>query len=129
MGDGQTERINRTIINMLKTLNEIEKSRWKDHLPKLVFAYNSTINKSTGYSPFYLMFGRSSKLPIDSMLSVQNQDRSQKSYEKFVAEWTKNMQQAAEIATKNAEKSRAQNKLSYDQKIHGNDIEIGDRVF
>ena len=128
MGDGQTERINRTIINMLKTLNEIEKSRWKDHLPKLVFAYNSTINKSTGYSLFYLMFGRSSKLPIDSMLSVQNQDRSQKSYEKFVAEWTKNMQQAAEIATKNAEKSRAQNKLSYDQKIHGNDIEIGDRV-
>ena len=52
MGDGQTERMNPTIINMLKTQNEIEKSRWKDHLPKLVFAYSSTINKSTGYSPF-----------------------------------------------------------------------------
>ena len=128
MGDGQTERMNRTTINMLKTLNEIEKSRWKDHLPKLVFAYNSTINKSTGYSPFYLMFGRSSKLPIDSILSVQNQDTSQKSYEKFVAEWTKSMQRAVEIATKNTEKSRAQNKLSYDQKRHGNDIEVGDRV-
>ena len=78
MGDGQTERMNRTIINMLKTLNEIEKSRWKDHLPKLVFAYNSSINKSTGYSPFYLMFGRSSKLPIDSILSVQNQNTEPK---------------------------------------------------
>ena len=38
------------------------------------------------------------------------------------------MQQSVEIATKNAEKSRAQNKLSYDQKIHGSDIEVGDRV-
>ena len=61
MGDRQTERMNRTIINMLKILNETEKIRWKDHLPKLVFAYNSTVNKSPGYSPFFLMFGRSSK--------------------------------------------------------------------
>ena len=38
------------------------------------------------------------------------------------------MQQSVEIATKNAEKSREQNKLSYDQKIHGSDIEVGDRV-
>ena len=53
MGDGQTERMNRTIINMLKTLNETKKSRWKDHLPKLVFAYNSMTSKSTGYSPFF----------------------------------------------------------------------------
>lgn len=128
MGDGQTERMNRTIINMLKTLNETEKSRWKDHLPKLVFAYNSTINKSTGYSPFYLMFGRSSKLPIDSIFNVQNQNTNQKSYEKFVEEWTKGMQQAVEIASKNAEKSREQNKCSYDQKIHGNAIEVGDKV-
>ena len=128
MGDGQTERMNRTIINMLKTLNETEKYRWKDHLPKLVFAYNSTINKSTGYSPFYLMFGRSSKLPIDNIFNVENQNTNQKSYEKFVEEWTKSMQQAVEIANKNAEKSRVQNKLSYDQKIHGNDIEVGDRV-
>ena len=70
MGDGQTERMNCTIINMLKILNETEKFRWKDHLLKLVFAYNNTINKSTRYSPFFLMFGKSSKLPVDSIFDI-----------------------------------------------------------
>ena len=49
MGDGYTERMNGTIINMLKTLNETEKSTSKYYLSKLLFAYNSKINKSIGY--------------------------------------------------------------------------------
>ena len=45
IGDGKNERMNRTIISMLKTLNKNQKARWKDYLPKLVFAYNNIINK------------------------------------------------------------------------------------
>ena len=106
MGDGQTEsRMSRTIINMLKTLNDTEKSRSKDILSKLAFAYNSTINKSTGHSPFFLMFGRFSKLLIDS-------PNKKKSYDKFVAEWKESMQQAADIANKNTDKARHLNKTT-----------------
>ena len=43
--DGQFEGKNQTIISMLKTLNENQKARRKDHLYKLVFAYNRTTNK------------------------------------------------------------------------------------
>ena len=52
-GNGQTERLNRTVINMLKALPEKEKKNWKKHLPQLAFAHNSTISKATGYSPFF----------------------------------------------------------------------------
>ena len=128
MGDGKTERMNPTIINMPNTLNETEKVRWKDHLPKLVFAYNSTINKSTGYSAFFLMFGQSSKLPVDSIFDIQNSPTNQKSYDKFVAGWKDSMQQAIDIANKNAGKARRLNKTTYDGKLCGNDINVGDRV-
>ena len=89
MGNGETERMNRTICNILKTLNETEKTRQKDHFLKFVFAQNSTISKSTGYSPFFLMFERSLKLPIDSIFDVQNNSNNEKS---FLAEWKESMQ-------------------------------------
>ena len=69
-GDGHTEHMNQIIISTLKTLNKNQKAGWKDHLSKLVFAYNSTINKSGGDLPFFQMFIRSSRLPINSMFSA-----------------------------------------------------------
>ena len=105
MGDGQPERMNRTLINMLKCLGENEKTNWKDHLSKLAFAYNSTINKTTGFSPFYLMFGRESRLPIDLIFGIELEDNHNKvSYDKFVEGWKNSMKQAVEIARKNIKK-------------------------
>ena len=46
---GQTERMSQTIINMLKTVAERNKSNWKDHIQELVHAYNCTTHSSTGY--------------------------------------------------------------------------------
>ena len=65
MGVGQTESMNRTIINMLKILGDKEKKDWAKHLPKLTFAYNVTVNKTAEYSPYYLMFERLPRLPIN----------------------------------------------------------------
>ena len=45
------ERMNKTIIQMLKTLSEKEKTSWKDHINKLTYAYNCTQHSSTGYAP------------------------------------------------------------------------------
>ena len=52
MGNGLCERMNRTMINMLKTLPTNFKSNWKNHIKKLTFAYNDTKHRSTNYSPY-----------------------------------------------------------------------------
>ena len=127
-GDGKTKLMNRTLISMLKTLNENQKARWKDHLSKLIFAYNSTINKSTGYSPFFLMFGISSRLPIDSMFPVDIGVTKQKTYDQFVSDWINQMNEDIHISQQKADKSAEQNRNQYNRKVHVNDIVIGDRV-
>ena len=50
---------------MLKILAERNESNCKDHIQKLVYAYNCTTHSSTDYSPNYLLFGRTPKFFID----------------------------------------------------------------
>ena len=63
--NGQVECFHQMLFHMIGKLACDKKAQWKQHLPELLQAYNSTRSAVTGYSPHYLMFGRCHHLPVD----------------------------------------------------------------
>ncbi|KAL3966228.1 nuclear receptor co-repressor 2 [Sarotherodon galilaeus] len=126
-GNGQVERFNRTLLSMLRTLTDLEKADWKESLTKVVHAYNCTRNEATGFSPYYLLFGRTPRLPIDILFSLPSQEQ-QLSYEEYVTKWQSRMKEAYEIASMAAQKEASRGKQYYNRKIYGAQLHPGNRV-
>ena len=55
--DGLVERFNRTLLDMLSKSVHERPFEWEDHIRRLCLAYNTSVNPTTGHTPFYLMFG------------------------------------------------------------------------
>ena len=89
---------------MLRTLPEDRKTRWKDTLNKVVHAYNCTRHDATGFSPFFLLFGRTPRLSVDLIFGTAPGSPKQ-THTQFVESWRTAMQQAYTIAMRNSEKS------------------------
>ncbi|GJP31114.1 hypothetical protein CLOM_g9499, partial [Closterium sp. NIES-68] len=56
--DGQTERLNQIVEQLLRAACKDEISKWDLHLPVLEFAYNNATHAATGQTPFFLCYGR-----------------------------------------------------------------------
>ena len=71
-GNAPTERLNHTLIGLLKSLPKEQKSNWLLNLPSLVFAYNAMPHDTTGYEPYELMFGGKAPTMCDAWLRLEN---------------------------------------------------------
>ena len=126
-GNGQVECFNRTLLNMLRTLPEEKKSQWSNYVNKVVHAYNCTRNEAKGYSPFYLLFGRWPRLPIDLIFNIERTKETTNHLE-FVNKWKSAMQEAYSLAAKNANKSTALGRAQHDKKATFTKLLPGDRI-
>lgn len=64
--NGVVERLNASMVVQVAKIQLKHHNNWDDYLDAVIFAYNSSKHKTTHYSLFELLFGRSPKLPIDS---------------------------------------------------------------
>ena len=80
-GNSRCERVNRTVLDMLSKYLSDNHSEWDKHLPLLMLGYRAQVHRSVGYSPFYLMFGREPRLPVDSELDAPHVVRSKSAAE------------------------------------------------
>ena len=67
--DGQTERANRVLEDMLRTYVAPSQDDWDLKLPCCEFAVNNAWNAATGSTPFFLNFGEHPRSPVDMDVS------------------------------------------------------------
>jgi hypothetical protein len=72
--DGQTERANRTLEEILRHYVSSKQNDWDQHLTAAEIAVNNSIQVSTGFTPYYLNYGEHPTFPTDIPLdNIKNQ--------------------------------------------------------
>ncbi|KAM9993581.1 hypothetical protein ACTFIZ_011547 [Dictyostelium cf. discoideum] len=62
--DGQTERMNRNIVNLLSKMTS-NRLNWDIEIKSIEFAINNTVNSSTGQTPFSVLLGFHPRTPLN----------------------------------------------------------------
>ena len=121
---GQVERMNAVVSQTLRCLmsDVPDLSKWKEYLPTVEMVVNSLPNRSTGYSPFFLMYGYHPVLPVELLKG----DESTK-----IETLSKYLERTQEVwlhARAQMEKAVAIQKSYYDKKHRDVQYTVGDLV-
>ena len=114
--NGQVERMNQTIIRMIGKLEEEKKAWWSEHLPELLMAYNATCSAVTGYSPYYLLFGRRPRIPVDYLFPTLCDSPHQTKMEVSVMAMQRRLKEAFTVVRRLTSEDAAKQCHCYDRK-------------
>ncbi|KAK8933568.1 hypothetical protein KSP39_PZI015465 [Platanthera zijinensis] len=81
--DGQTDVVNRSLGSLLRCLVGEHVCTWDSVLPLAEFAYNSSVNRTTGLSPFHILLGYEPRKPVD-LIPLPLESRPSESAESFI---------------------------------------------
>lgn len=129
--NGQVERFNRTLLNMIKAYLKDEQTDWDLHLGCLAGAYRATVHESTGLSPNLLMLGREVRMPAEVVYSsgVRDSKETVSNYGSYVDSLRSKLQLAHAVARKHLSASATRQKQKYDVKTCLNVYKPGDPVW
>ena len=113
---------------MIGKLEEDKKACWSEHLPELLLAYNTTCSTVTGYSPYYLLFGRRPRIPVDYLFPTLRDLPHQTKMEVSVAAMQKRLKEAFAVARCLTSEEVTKQRCYYDRKAGTVALQPGDIV-
>ena len=126
-GNAQRERFNRSMHGLLRTLPPEQKPRWPVHLPELVQAYNNTPHASTGFAPYFLLFGQEPRLPVDDLLG--RPARTAAGAVDWVRQHRLRLQEAHHKASDQLKQAAAKRARYADKGAADHALQVGDHVY
>ena len=127
MGNDQCERFNRTLLEMLGTLETDQKVDWKTYVAPLVHMYNSTQHDTTGFSPYFLLFGREPRLPIDLLLPSPDTTGA-KTFTGYIEGLRERLKHAHQVVQARLKGKGEASQKWYAKKVRGATLQLGDQV-
>ena len=71
--NGQDERFNQTLQRELLKYVDEKQNTWDLYIESVLFSYRVSVQDSTKQTPFYLVYGRQARLPVDLQIkSIKN---------------------------------------------------------
>ena len=100
---------------------------WEEALPKVCIAYNTSIHATTGYSPFFLMYGREAHLPVDMVYGTQPPVSS--TVDNYAQKSRKLLEESFDRVRVHLAAGHQKQKQIYDRQVHGDPYKEGDNVW
>ena len=125
--DGQTERMNRTILQMLRATAAENPHDWPSKILAIMAAYRMTIHSTTGVTPNYAMLGREVLLPAH--LIAKPPDEPVELTVPYVESFQRNMRDAHERVRQATHASAKVQKTHFDRLVKGPVFAVGQLVW
>ena len=113
--NGNIERFHATMHSMLAKWVSENQRDWDDKLPAVAFAYRITPQEATGYTPFFLQFGREARITADIVYgTLASEDLST---DEFVTEQQQRLHTAFEHTREHLGAAAKRRKHQYDLRM------------
>jgi len=122
------ERFNRTLGTALAKFSHHNVAQWDEHLHAVLFAYRTTRQSSTRFSPFQLVHGLSGRLPVDLEWQLPDEDDLPTTIVQRAFQILNRLEPDRLDASDNIRSAQAKQKKYHDRPIEPTTYGIGDKV-
>lgn len=127
--NGNVERFNRTLGDMLSTFCSKKQDQWDIFLPQVLMAYRSSVNSSTGQTPNAMMLGRELILPLRAIIREPESNTAELDEENYISTLKRKLQVIHELGREKLKQSAIYQKKHYDIKAKKKSYKEGQAVW
>ena len=121
------ERSHQDLHRILRAMIDTVDADWEDLLPEVLLGLRTARNRATGVTPFYAVFGREAKLPIDYLYanpSASSGPRMQQN-----RDFIQRLRLTYQFMRKNIRATVERSRQLYSGKLQGDPLQPGDLVW
>ena len=127
--NGQVERYNRLLCQMIRCFLRHRQNTWDEYLPQLAASIRATPHRQTGFTPNMLMLGREVWSPIDLTFRPCLDKVKDRTAAEFLKDLRDTLVSIHEITRENLSQSQQYEKKRYDLLLCESQYSVGDIVF